>query len=170
MEVLAAIAAAALLAGCYDPTLRDCTVSCAAAGDCAAGQVCGADGMCAAPGVAGHCAIAADSGTDAPGDAAAAPDAPPRLRLTVMVMGKGSVVLDIGATCSSEDPQHGNCSYDIVPGIAITAQATAIQLDQLFARWTSQTCSGEPASCTFTPDVATTISARFEKLGAHGAM
>ena len=128
--------------------------------------------MCAAPGIAGHCAmVAPDAGP--PRDAAphdAVPDAAPTVRLTVLVMGKGSIVLDIGAICSSLDPQHGNCSYDVAPGIAITAQATAIQLDQMFARWTSETCSNASARCTFIPDVATTISARFEKLGDHGGL
>jgi hypothetical protein len=175
MEVLAALAAAALLAACYQPTLRDCTVSCASPGDCASGQVCGADGMCAAPGVAGHCAmIAPDAGPPHDGavrDAIGAhPDAAPTVRLTVIVMGKGSVVLDDGSTCSSVEPQRGNCSYDVAPGIVITAQATAIQLDQIFTRWTSMTCSGAPARCTFTPDMATTISARFDKIASNGGM
>jgi hypothetical protein len=172
MEVLAPLAAAALLAACYQPSLRDCTVSCVSPGDCAHGQVCGADGMCAAPDIAGHCAMVAPDAGRPPRDAAprdAAPDAP-TVRLTVLVSGRGSVVLDGGATCSSLDPQHGNCSYDVAPGIAITAQATAIQADQIFARWTSETCSTAPARCTFTPDVATTISARFEKLGGHGGL
>ncbi|HEY6177064.1 MAG TPA: hypothetical protein VIX73_21555 [Kofleriaceae bacterium] len=175
MEVLTAIAAAALLAGCYEPALRDCTVSCQAPGDCASGQVCGADRMCAAPEIAGHCArIAPDAGAspDARLEPApdARPDASPTVRLTVMVMGKGSVVIDGTTTCSSLDPQRGNCAYDVAPGIAITAQAMAIQLDQTFTRWTSETCGGEPARCTFTPDAATVISARFDKLADHGAL
>jgi hypothetical protein len=171
MEVLAALAAVALLAACYQPSLRDCTVSCASPGDCAHGQVCGADGMCAAPGIAGHCMTAPDAGQP-PRDAAvdARPDTTPTVRLTVLVMGKGSVVLDGTTTCSSLDPQHGNCSYDVEPGIAITAQATAIQSDQIFVRWTSETCSDASARCTFTPDGATTISARFEKLADHGGL
>ena len=168
MEVLAALAAAGLLAACYEPALRDCTVSCASPGDCAHGQVCGADGMCAAPGIAGHCAmVAPDAG---PLRDAAPRDAAPTVRLTVLIVGKGSIMLDTGAICSSLDPQHGNCSYDVAPGIAITAQAMAIQADQMFARWTSETCSNASARCTFVPDAATTISARFEKLSGLGAM
>jgi hypothetical protein len=57
-----------------------------------------------------------------------------------------------------------------VPGVAITAQATPIQLDQVFAMWTSAICAGASARCTFTPDIATTISARFDKLGAHASL
>jgi hypothetical protein len=177
MDVLAAVVAGLVLAGCYAPAVRDCTVSCDAPGDCASGQVCGTDRMCAAPGVAGHCAmIAPDAGADArePRDAAPAPDArpdaTPMVRLTVQVMGKGSVVLDGLATCSSLAPQHGICMYDVVPGVAITAQAAAIDLDQVFAMWTSAVCAGASARCTFTPDVATTISARFEKLGGHARL
>jgi hypothetical protein len=177
MEVLATIAAAALLAGCYEPSLRDCTVHCASPGDCAPGQLCGVDGMCAAPGVAGHCAMVAPdagAGLDAPApprDAAVAvdarPDAMPMARLTVQIMGKGSVVLDGSMTCSSEAPQRGMCVYSVPPGVAITAQATPIQLDQLFTMWTSSVCSGQGARCTFMPVDPTTISARFEKLGSH---
>lgn len=175
MGLLAAAAAALVLAGCYSPAVRDCTVSCQAPGDCAAGQVCGTDGMCAAPDVAGHCALVApDAGVrvDAPApprDAAidAPPDAMPTAQLTVQIMGKGSVVLDGTMVCSSEAPQRGMCVYTVPPGVAITAQATPIQLDQLFARWTSIVCSGQGARCTFTPVDPTTISARFEKLGSH---
>jgi hypothetical protein len=185
MEVLAAaaLAVAALgLAGCYAPAVRDCTVSCDGPGDCASGQVCGRDGMCAAPEVAGRCAmVAPDAGTDTqipmrdagvPRDAAPVPDArpdamPTTVRLTVQIMGKGSVVLDGSTTCSSEAPQKGMCSYDVGSGVAITAQAMPIQLDQQFAMWTSMTCAGQGSRCTFTPTAVTTISARFDKFGSH---
>ncbi|HSN28352.1 MAG TPA: hypothetical protein VLT45_18835, partial [Kofleriaceae bacterium] len=46
------VAAAALLAGCYSPDLRDCTVSCASSADCAGAQVCNASHLCAAQDVA----------------------------------------------------------------------------------------------------------------------
>ena len=180
MGLLGPAAAALVLAGCYSPAVRDCTVSCDGPGDCTSGQVCGQDGMCAAPEVAGRCAmLAPDAGTDAqpprdagtPRDAApgpdAGPDAMPMVRLTVQIMGRGSVVLDGSTTCSSEAPQKGMCSYDVVAGVTITAQATPILLDQLFTRWTSAVCAGQGARCTFSPDAATTISARFDKVGSH---
>lgn len=173
MGLLAAAAAAFVLAGCYAPAVRDCTVSCQSPGDCAADQVCGTDGMCAAPGVAGHCArVAADAGVDgpaAPRDAAvdARPDAMPMARLTVQVMGKGSVVIDGTMTCSSEAPQRGMCVYAVPPGVAITAQAVPIQLDQVFAMWMSMVCGGQGARCTFTPTDPTTIAARFDRIGSH---
>jgi hypothetical protein len=169
MGVLAIIVAGLALAGCYQPALRDCTVHCESPGDCAGGQVCGSDGLCATPEIAGRCArLASDAGT--PGDAAAppgdassdAPDAPTLVRLTVLVMGKGSIVLDGSTTCSALAPQRGNCGYDVVPGIAITAQAVAIEADHPFTNWSSTTCAGQGTSCTFAPDTATTISARFK--------
>ncbi|MBA3502412.1 MAG: hypothetical protein H0T65_18755, partial [Deltaproteobacteria bacterium] len=39
----------ACLVGCYSPSVRDCTVSCANPNDCAGDQVCTTDGWCAAP-------------------------------------------------------------------------------------------------------------------------
>lgn len=37
------------LVGCYSPSVRDCTVSCAGPNDCTGGQVCSTEGWCAAP-------------------------------------------------------------------------------------------------------------------------
>jgi hypothetical protein len=161
----AAVLAGAAVTGCYSPAVRDCTVTCDAPGDCAAGQVCGADGMCAAPGVAGRCAMVAPDAGDGPRDAGAdaAADAPATVRLTVQVMGKGKVDVPGVGACSSLDPQKGNCAFDVAPGAALTAHAMQIQIDQVFDMWTSQTCAGQPARCTFAPDTATTITARFER-------
>ena len=159
MGVLGWAVAAALvtLAGCYAPSLRDCTVSCASQRDCADGQVCGSDGLCASPGVAGHCA--------APNDAAVA-DAPATISLRVQVSGKGSITVDDHGACSSEDPQHGDCTYEIAPRVAQSVHALPIQPDQVFQSWTSATCSGHGANCTFTPTAATTIAAKFVHAGA----
>ncbi len=41
-----------VLVGCYEPTLRECTVQCHDDADCGGGQVCGADLWCAMPGAA----------------------------------------------------------------------------------------------------------------------
>jgi len=172
MGVLAAAAAALVVAGCYAPELRDCTVTCDSPGDCASGQVCGSDGMCAAPESAGRCArVAPDAGLDGlpPRDAGldSMPDATPTVRLTVQIMGKGSVVLGGATSCSSADPQRGMCVFAVPLGATMTAQATQIQLDQIFAMWTSTVCAGQGARCTFTPVATTTISARFDKIGAR---
>jgi hypothetical protein len=68
------------LAGCYDPSYRNCTVACAQASECSPDQICGADGWCAAPDVAGRCEGIRDAEPDAlPPDAdvtdSPAPDA-----------------------------------------------------------------------------------------------
>ena len=108
--ILAAAVAALVLAGCYTPALRDCTVSCDAPGDCASGQVCGSDGMCAAP--ASPATARWSRPTRGPmrrrrparcrGGIDARPDAMPSVRLTVQIMGKGSVVLGGATTCSAD--------------------------------------------------------------------
>lgn len=178
MGVLAGLAAACLaLAGCYSPSLRDCTVSCGSASDCATGQVCGADGMCASPAVAGRCGAVDAGRLDAP----AHPDAPPprdagmpdaarTARLTVQIMGKGSVIVDGVGACSSQDPDRGNCVYDVVAGAPLTAQANPITTTDVFAMWGSITCGGQGARCQFTPVIATVIAARFGHSDMHRAL
>ena len=178
MGVLAAAGAAALalLAGCYSPSLRDCTVACAGPADCGPGQVCGSDGMCASPEMAGHCAMEADAGQmpmppmpmPEPHDAGVAdapppPDAALLVKLRVQVEGKGSVQIDGRGTCSSQDPSHGNCMYDIPLGVAQRVQAVAIDPDQTFTGWTSFVCAGQGPMCTFTPLVASAVTAKFSR-------
>lgn len=175
MGILAATGAAALalLAGCYSPSLRDCTVACAGPADCAPSQVCGADGMCASPEMAGRCAMETDAGPmpmpeprdAAVADAPAPPDAsPPLVRLRVQVDGRGSVIIDGRGTCSSMDPSHGNCMYDIPVGVAQRVQAMAIGPDDEFTGWTSFVCAGQAPMCTFTPLVATAVTAKFSRV------
>lgn len=181
MGVLGRIAGLLVLglaaAGCYSPSVRDCTVSCGSPDDCAAGQVCGHDGMCAAPEVAGRCAMLAPDAGSRDGGAPHGDGGPPRdgsvdarpdastVRLTVQISGKGRVDVEGVGACSSLDPQKGNCAYDVMPGITLTALADQIQSDQVFTRWTSTTCSGEGPRCVFTLLAATTITARFDKTG-----
>jgi hypothetical protein len=156
-----AIAALAALAGCYSPSLRDCTVSCEAASDCASGQVCGDDGLCAAPMVAGRCAnIEVDAGTVDAGVPDAPPDAPVLVRLSVQVDGKGSVDVAGSGVCSSQ-MMRGRCMYDIPLGVAQRVEAIAIDSKEPFVGWTSLTCFGQGAVCTFTPLTMTTVAARF---------
>jgi hypothetical protein len=172
MGVLGGIAAAVglALAGCYAPSLRDCTVSCTSAGDCATGQMCGDDGMCASPAVAGRCGAPVDAGShDALRDAAidaAPPDAGPTVRLTVQVMGMGSVAVEGAGTCSSLDPDKGHCMYNVAAGVPLTAQAIPIDPGDAFAKWSSMTCAGQGERCLFTPVAPTTIAAQF----VHSAM
>lgn len=171
MGVLALVAVGALvLTSCYAPAVRDCTVSCASERDCASGQVCGGDGMCAAPEVAGRCSgFPGDAGPrhDArpPGDPDldAGLDAAQTVVLHVQIMGKGAVLVDGVGACSSKDPQHGDCMYDVIPGVVLIAHAVEIDRDELFAMWTSPTCAGQGPRCVFTPVAATAIAARFAR-------
>lgn len=168
--------------GCYGPSLRDCTVSCAAPADCAGDQVCGNEGLCVAPDHAGTCASAApppdapriDAGrvvdAAAPTVDAAVPDAPPPTTgtLRIQINGKGNVFVDGHGVCSSlGGPAPSDCTYDIALRVAQTVRAVPSQPDQRFTSWTSETCSGQPATCTFTPVGSTTIVARFDKAGGN---
>ena len=154
------------LAACYSPSLRDCTVTCSAASDCASGQVCGGDHFCAAPVIAGTCATPVQLDADIDGalaDAAidaraadAAIDAALFVALHLHVDGKGTLLLDGGGSCRSD------CMLSVPRAEPSTLRAIA-DADQMFDRWTSPTCAGQPATCTFTPLVATTVNARFRK-------
>lgn len=163
MGILGRIFAAALvaLAGCYSPAVRDCTVSCSSPNDCAGGQICGDDGLCAAPEVAGRCKSVSPDAGPRHGDAASS-DSAAFVSLHVQVSGKGSVVVVGRGTCSSQDPQHGDCNYEIEYNVAQSVRAIPIQPDHVFSEWTSVTCNGQDASCMFTPVAATIIVAKFE--------
>lgn len=174
MGVLGRAALAALALGaCYEPALVDCKIACESADDCAGDQVCGSDGLCAAPAIAGSCAHAM-AGPDAgiPTDAMAAPaidgpppiDAPamPMVALRVQVEGKGSIVIAGVGTCSSDDPAKGDCTYNVPTGTQRSARAVP-QPDQQFTRWTSLVCGGQGATCSFTPFLFTSITAKFDK-------
>ncbi len=139
----------AILSGCYAPDLRDCTVSCSGAKDCSSGQVCGADGYCAAKGVAGSCGNAVD----------AAVDAAPSVMLHVMVMGNGQVEITGGAVCGMTGP--GDCMFAVAKNGQIEAKAVTHDAGKPFDKWTSLTCGGQSATCTFTAVIGTTIVAKF---------
>lgn len=182
MAVLARVAAlaAVVLAGCYDPALRDCTVTCHAAGDCASGQVCGTDGFCAAASVAGTCRTrpdaretvdtrpgdpdaAVDAKVDARVDArvdAAPPDAP-GAQLHILITNKGKVV-DSTSTITCLSPP-GDCLFGAEPGTMITLTAVASNPQHAFDQWTDANCMGQPATCTVTIVApVTTVNAKFK--------
>jgi hypothetical protein len=154
------------LAGCYDPSLRDCTVTCHAAGECATGQVCGADGYCAAPSVAGTCtAPDAHASIDAPiaivdsGFDAAPPDAP-GAQLHITITGKGKVVDSTSTITCSAPP--GDCLFGAEPGAMITLTAIGMG-SHPFNDWTTANCMGMGASCTVTIVApVTTVGAGFK--------
>ncbi|HTJ44541.1 MAG TPA: hypothetical protein VL463_20695 [Kofleriaceae bacterium] len=181
MALLRFAIASALLAGCYDPRLKDCTVTCHGAGDCASGQVCGNDGFCAAPGVAGTCATRPDakdaidaSEIDAPigvidarfdarVDArtdASPPDAA-GAQLHITITNKGKVV-DSGNIYNCQNPP-GDCLFGAEPGQVVTL--TAVQTINMhpFDKWTDSNCAGQGATCTFTITApVTTIAVTFK--------
>lgn len=146
---------AIVIAGCYDPAVRDCTITCAAAGDCAAGQVCGGDKLCAAPDVAGTCRTRGGADAHVPPDAA-------RAQLHLMVQGPGTLADSGGTRVCTDD-----CTFDVTPGESVTLIATPLDHKDL-DRWTTSNCTGQdpenPAltcSVTIVPPI-TTVGARFK--------
>lgn len=183
MGLLARVSIVGALAGCYQPSVRDCTVSCNAQSDCANGQTCGLDHFCVAPNRS--CTPFADANTDvgnapdaprwdaAPADApqpdavtattpdAAMPDAGLTIGLHIHIDGHGRVSVAGGSTCHMHD-----CTYNIPVGVPVTLHALPDQ-DQRFDRWTTLACAGQGATCMLTPFVATTVGAKFRKEEDH---
>jgi hypothetical protein len=159
---------AASAAGCYEPELRDCTLTCSEASDCAGGQVCGSDHFCAAPAIAGRCSSlpgdagsnGRDGGVDPPKMDArvdAPPDAPTHVTLTISIEGQG-----IG-TCDEAAPQNGQCAFDVPINALVTVQAQSYS-DWHFEKWTTVACITVPiASCTFYASVSTPVGVKFKK-------
>ena len=133
---------AALLAGCYDPELRDCTVDCSSADECADGQVCGSDGMCAAPEAAGQCGGSA----------------PSRVSLRVTVDGHGEVVVDDRGSCVADEAP---CMYSFVAGTTVTLHARTLDDEKPFEQWTGA-CAGQSATCSLAATAAMNVGARFK--------
>jgi hypothetical protein len=111
--LLVSVVLAHLAAGCYRPTLRDCTVSCASEADCAGGQQC-AGGWCVGTGV-----DACDPGEvlpdgsmatdrDAGADSMLAPDARD-------VCSQGCTAgTCIGGVCTIDCSVPGACPNDVI--------------------------------------------------------
>jgi len=130
--------AAALLAGCYAPELRDCTVACSDSTDCAGDQVCGGDGYCAAPDLAGMC-----NGEPAP----------PKVSLRARVAGRGALEVAGVGTCTTD------CTWPVAAGS--TVQARAIEGDQEFDRWTTDNCAGQSQTCTLAMTASVIVGVKF---------
>ena len=167
MALLRAAAIALVLAGCYDPAVRDCTVTCHGAGECASGQVCGTDGYCKSPS-AGTC-NAADAPAseidapvatiDAPPADASPPDGMPA-QLHITITGKGKVV-DSTSTIMCNAPP-GDCLIAVDSGASITLTAVASGAGHPFADWTTANCMGMGPTCAVTIDASVvTVSAKF---------
>jgi hypothetical protein len=165
--------AALLLAasGCYEPELRDCTITCNAATDCAEGQVCGSDRMCAAPALAGRCGEMPDAAGSGARDAGvtdamiadATPDAATHAALEIAIEGKGRVnVLGYGS-CDAAPPQSGSCTI-IVPRDELRTIGADAHPGWRFDRWTTSACAAVGINtCTFRPTGPTPIGAKFKK-------
>ncbi|HUJ62910.1 MAG TPA: hypothetical protein VLX92_30615, partial [Kofleriaceae bacterium] len=163
-----ALAGVVVLAGCYAPDLRDCTVACSGSGDCASGQVCGSDHLCAAPAIAGTCGRTPPPGVDAHGSDAPAPDAAPTsVTLAVHVMGPGQVTLASATppqTCAMAPPQNGSCTFVVPFDQPVVLDAMPDPGQQLDG-WTGASCKNQGATCTFNPTADLTITAKFGKAG-----
>ena len=173
-------AALAVVAGCYSPDLRNCTVSCESSGDCAGAQVCSSDHFCVAKGVT--CTSVLPPSDGAPGDAGPIDDAhvseptdgavpidarmidaappidapPPTVQLHLHVDGHGALVFAAG-NCTMD------CNYQVLVGVPVTIYAVA-SANQSLDRWTQGPCNGSHApSCTVTPTMPLTVAARFHK-------
>ena len=138
------VALALLAAGCYEPSLRDCTVSCTGADPCARDQVCGMDGYCVAA------ATARCVGSNAPIDAPLATYA-----LHVQVMGHGSVEVAGGGTCTAD------CMYKLPINATVSATEVATA-NHAFQLWTTPNCAGQVPTCTFTLAAAQNLGAKFQ--------
>ena len=131
IALMSALIGAALLAGCYDPELVDCTVSCVGPDDCPAGQVCGDDRFCAAPSVAGTC-------EDLP--------PPDPATLTIRVERRGRVeIVDPAFACTAGGDGGAICTT-VVPRTG-TLELHAVMIDHPFEQWTTAACGGQPATC-----------------------
>jgi hypothetical protein len=156
-------AATAALTACYQPTLRDCTVSCASASDCAGDQVCGESGWCAAQGVV--CALepdaaGADSAVTDAGDSDATMtdtmvpvDAGASLR--IVISGRGSVAGDFPNVDCQSPP--GDCTYGISPGTVVTLTAVDGPGGHEFVDWTTPNCMGMGRTCIVTISAPVTL-------------
>jgi hypothetical protein len=196
-RIFAACLVSVVLVGCYQPAIRDCTVTCEGQGDCASGQVCGTDGFCASPELAGHCAAlrvpdareradarpgaadakpgAADARPETP-DAKPTPDAPPPPdampitgTLHVAIAGRGQVtVAPIAMTCTSPNKNGATCDLAIPIGVALSLSAIATHPNEPFQGW-GGACAGQGAICGITAGPGTTqVSVQFAKNGGGG--
>ena len=131
--------ASAVLAGCYAPDLRDCTVTCSESTDCADDQVCGGDGYCAAPDLAGTCA---GSGGE-----------PETVSLRAHVAGHGALEVAGVGTCTAD------CTWQVAAGS--TVQALAIDGEQKFDRWTTDNCVEKLRTCALAMTMSAIVGVKF---------
>ena len=127
-----AIVLVATVGACYEPELRDCTVSCSGPGECARGQVCGDDGWCAVPEVAGQCGEPAPVGSS----------------LRVTITGQGRVKIpSLDQVCQAMTPAGTECTYAITPAMPLSMKAENAGGGYEFQGWATANCDGQGATC-----------------------
>jgi len=157
---LTAVAALATVGACYEPSVRDCAVSCTGGDQCAADQVCRADGWCTAPGYTGSCATdaarpdaAPDDATHLDGPTGDATDAGDPIdagdaTLRLVISGRGRIVSDQpGVECAGN---AADCSFTVRVGTRVVLTAQNIHPNFQFVDWSTPNCMGQGMSCTLT--------------------
>lgn len=155
--------------GCYEPTLTDCQVSCAADDACAGDQVCD-HGWCVDPSARDTCdePVSADARPpeDGPPEVttpdAAVPDAALDVALRVVIEGRGRVAIGpIGEVCESLEQTGADCTYQVPAATSIELLAVSVHHNWQFESWTTGACTDQGAQCSFQIDRQTLIGARF---------
>ena len=146
MDVLARVAIAIAIVGCYAPDVSDCTLACATSADCADDQVCTADNLCASP-------SAACGGADA--GAGSVP-------IAISISGIGVVAIGPMMCQTPGNGSSATCTLEVAPDVPATAMATA-KGGEMFMAWTSPVCALQLPSCTFTPLGPTQLAVAFAK-------
>ncbi len=138
-----------VLAACYSPEIRDCTVTCTASTDCADDQVYGSDQFCASPAVANECETMG-SGSSAM-----------KITLRVTVQGLGKVVVKDVGECLAAHNAPGDCTWQLPVGTRVELEAIAGEFD----KWLTSLCTEHEQSCAFTPASSTIVGAKFRSSG-----
>ena len=80
-----------------------------------------------------------------------------------MVMGKGRIDVDGVGSCDSEGNQHGDCTWQVAYGVALSLHAVATNPGHDFMMWLQPiTCAGGNPSCGVTPYLPTTAVGKFK--------
>jgi hypothetical protein len=156
--ILRAVCVAAALVGCYDPDLRDCTVTCKLASDCAGDQTC-TSGLCVDE-TTKSCAAPDRPDAGAKVDAMMSPPPPAMVMLHVTVNGKGTVTLDGNhLTMCVAIGDSADCMWNVTTAAAHVLDE-APQVGRSFATW-SGACSGSATTCTLQLTADATVGAMF---------
>lgn len=159
-----------LVAGCYEPVLTDCTVSCSSDLDCGGDQWC-VDGQCAREGYACSAPASIDASPVTPGDTAVdagtdaepPPDTPvPQGTLRIRIEDQGRVHVPDQATC---DSQHDSeCTYTITLGVPLGLEADP-HGNRFLEKW-EEACKNQLGPvCVITPTKQETrVTAKFRRL------